>query len=708
VPSLIETIDAVTAAAYDNFDPLPAWAALEEFLTLPSRSTAKAKSRWDLTTEEGFAQAVIEVALSMRSAEAKELRAFDARFRRALDKNWPGLSAAERREAMADVRNLTRTLGGKITGAEAAVLKSWEDPLLQAGKVSAIDRYGLGVAPTFTRADTVASAGLRQNMVHFIRDREGRIAEGFSEQARGIVARGLEDGLGRDDISLALRATFGDMRKPSYWDFCSNHFVARERAVSALTSYQTAKIVKYMIVAMLDEKTTDTCRFLDGKIFDVQQSIEMLGKAQAESAEDPNLIKEFNPFINTYQTERGPELRMMQPGGGSVRVASIERSGVGRVDAKGTYTNAMKDGDLQKQGVGPPPYHQFCRTNIVPETEERVEPVTVAPPVTAPIAAPAKVPRRPKDFEGLAAFAESMEFRPGWMDAASKVKGAPRGALQKAAAMQEGFRARGEKVIGDLTVRWKELAASGMEPAARRAAEREVMSEMASRFQATSRRVTGRTAAQHEGFRETFLRRMDDKLFQGNLLDSTTRPSVADRAALGRIYNAWGPLADKVEGHLQRVEKIAARAHYKHANGYIRYFGTNALTHEFGHGAETLASTRSGATLPEKDGFWTRFRDSRKAKGERIRSLGRDTGVNYDAHEKYVRDKFEGLDPYTSKVYSKNGNSEFVSMLSERLLQDPAALAAGYDWDLAKIIDLQPDILSSFFGWAESAVLGAW
>jgi hypothetical protein len=62
----------------------------------------------------------------------------------------------------------------------------------------------LAIGAEFNAIDRRVIAHVTSSQGNFVRDEYGRRIEGFGEEARRIVATGLEEGLGRDDITQAL------------------------------------------------------------------------------------------------------------------------------------------------------------------------------------------------------------------------------------------------------------------------------------------------------------------------------------------------------------------------------------------------------------------------------------------------------------------------------------------------------------------------
>lgn len=111
------------------------------------------------------------------------------------------------------------------------------------------------------------------------------------------------------------------------------------------------------------------CRWLDGQLYDVQGSLDILQSVQ--ELEDPTDVKFEQPWMVEKKIASGPNegrlgLWVPQRGRPSRLAAVVQRPGVGRDDS-GQITGRLGPNQMQKLGVGPPPYHGLCRSTIEPE-----------------------------------------------------------------------------------------------------------------------------------------------------------------------------------------------------------------------------------------------------------------------------------------------------------------------------------------------------
>jgi len=207
----------------------------------------------------------------------------------------------------------------------------------------------------------------RSSQGNFVRDEYGRRIEGFGEEARRIVAAGLDEGLGRDDIAEALeqaaRAVLIE-RAPFYWETVAASFIAQGRSYAQMSSYAEAGIRQYRIEAVLDEQTTNICRYLHGKTFSVADALRRFDRI--EQLDDPEAIKRAMPWVREVQDRETGRTRLyVDGGGGRTDLAEVTRSALGTRDDRGDFRALASDSALNEVGIGFPPYHGLCRSTTL-------------------------------------------------------------------------------------------------------------------------------------------------------------------------------------------------------------------------------------------------------------------------------------------------------------------------------------------------------
>jgi SPP1 gp7 family putative phage head morphogenesis protein len=337
---------------------------------LATAPVAKASGQIDPRSPDGFLRIVDQVARALRraaqGAEADAVR----RVIDQLDVDWPHLTDADR-------MRIVRAANEAIAGVPPAIMPKVHEVLdLEAGRVvrgtrrSVKQTFSLKISSDFTRTDERIAQFVARSQTNFIRDEYGRRQIAFSEKARQIVSRGIAQGLGRDEISRQLREAFRNTavnRSAFYWDVVASAFVGRARSAAEVSSYAEAGISHYLIVAVLDEVTTDICRFLHGKRFSVGASMAQF--ARIERLRDPERIKHAQPWLQVRQDRLGNRVIVVPTERGNVRVAVVEDSAERKhaKDERGRFRSGMSAAKLEAINVGPPPFHALCRSTTVPE-----------------------------------------------------------------------------------------------------------------------------------------------------------------------------------------------------------------------------------------------------------------------------------------------------------------------------------------------------
>jgi SPP1 gp7 family putative phage head morphogenesis protein len=190
-------------------------------------------------------------------------------------------------------------------------------------------------------------------------------AEFFSARARNIVAEGLSQGLGQDEIARMLRAEIGNALGPArsgrYWNLIANVFVNRARTYGQLASYSEAGIERYRFEAILDERTTEQCRMLHGREWEVRRGLQQ--HIDVAGSPDPQAVKDIMPWFRTGRDENGDRVIFSQNQAGERTImARILEPGIGVRDRIGRYETTRA---LNEISAVQPPLHGLCRSTIV-------------------------------------------------------------------------------------------------------------------------------------------------------------------------------------------------------------------------------------------------------------------------------------------------------------------------------------------------------
>jgi hypothetical protein len=131
-----------------------------------------------------------------------------------------------------------------------------------------------------------------------------------------------------------------------------------------MSSYAEAGIRQYRIEAVLDEQTTNICRYLHGKTFSVADALRRFDRI--EQLEDPEAIKQAMPWVREAQDRETGRTRLYVDGGrGRTDLAEVARSAMGTRDDRGDFRALASDSALNEVGIGFPPYHGLCRSTTL-------------------------------------------------------------------------------------------------------------------------------------------------------------------------------------------------------------------------------------------------------------------------------------------------------------------------------------------------------
>jgi SPP1 gp7 family putative phage head morphogenesis protein len=322
----------------------------------------------DLSSLRGFDRAVVALAEELRRqaapAEAEALRAAVA----VLDVDWRRTTPTERRRLVAEATaRAARATAGVPRVLEATFSRAAER-VVGATRGDLRRGQGLALAADFNAVDRRVVTYARKSQTGFVRDAYGRRHAGLSAEARRIVAEGLAQGLGRDDLAETLadaaRRHLVERSRP-YWDLVASAFVGNARAYGQVSAYAEAGIERYVLRAVLDEVTTPQCRFLDGKTFAVRDALARFERL--ERAGSPEAALELRPWLREgLEPEGGGRRLYVRRGGERVTVARAVRSGAGARDDRGAFGGDPGERALSGFGLDLPPFHAHCRTTTVP------------------------------------------------------------------------------------------------------------------------------------------------------------------------------------------------------------------------------------------------------------------------------------------------------------------------------------------------------
>lgn len=315
-------------------------------------------AEFDLKTAAGIDRAAAKLARSWSGlTRDDDARARAKALRDLKGVDW-GNSTPKQRAAVIATATAAIGISTAALGRLKRSLKTTSKKMLRT--VYRDQSRALGIQVAFSNLDDKFSERLVTSSANFITDEYGRRRDDVTAQARKIVKDGLDKGLGNvaiaSDLSRMVSAqTIG--RSKAYWRVTANAFVQRTRSFGQLSSFSQAGIESYIIEAIMDERTTEICRYLDGKRMSTSTSL-----AQFEEVDSGGDVKEVNPWV-----QQSGDTLFVQPGSTKQAVARIDEPGFG-TQSPGKYTPSPRydtDQKLNNLGLSFPPFHGLCRTTLV-------------------------------------------------------------------------------------------------------------------------------------------------------------------------------------------------------------------------------------------------------------------------------------------------------------------------------------------------------
>lgn len=171
----------------------------------------------------------------------------------------------------------------------------------------------------------------------------------------------LDESRTSEEISIELQGRvarfFNDTH---YWDTVSTTHLNTLRSFEHVLTLDRVNVDRLMWVSVIDDVTTDICRFLDGKTFSVSNAVNNF--RNATNILDANGLDEFmiaRPMITRRKVDETLHVLEMHTSLGKIKIANEFIQGSGSV-----YEQLVDDALLEQLGVGLPPIHFSCRSQI--------------------------------------------------------------------------------------------------------------------------------------------------------------------------------------------------------------------------------------------------------------------------------------------------------------------------------------------------------
>jgi len=304
-----------------------------DFVRLEARLTAKLIKAFNSTASDEM-DTLLALIKGVDLAKPESVQFFIAESSKVLK----GLDRAVARE-------VTPVLSKAIDEMyKAANLQTSKD-LLDTGKSTDKRLLAFG-----GRDERVIDLLNKNQAFHVSEGYRNRISD-FDTKIRGTLNKALEEGWSRPEVAKGLTKAMGStIQDENYWNIVGSTWLNRSRNWGALEAMSEAGIEQFVIIAVMDERTSPICRTMNGKTFSVGKQIAIMEEsAQSDSLDE---LKASTPWLTSRKDEDGKEVVGLWRSNG--RFSELYREGVAQ----------RSEGSIQKLGVALPPYHGLCRTTV--------------------------------------------------------------------------------------------------------------------------------------------------------------------------------------------------------------------------------------------------------------------------------------------------------------------------------------------------------
>jgi SPP1 gp7 family putative phage head morphogenesis protein len=343
----IEVISAARASMVDEFDLVAPNGVLLEKKLNPSLS-----SDLRVLSERLGGQ--------LRTLDWQFLKPKLEKFLKKLDQNWPKMTATQIDDVFGKARKFLRDLSVEpLMPLWTKKISVTLEGVYRGVKKSIKQNFLPRLATSLDQKDLEAIQNISAQPSLWLRDKQGKISDTLTRRGRKIVQEGLDKGLGRNAIGSQLRKQIPGIATRygrQYANVVAANATTRARSISQIRSYTTAGIEFFEIQAVLDERTTEICRCLDGQIIPVQPIEAQIEEFMA--ANSPEEVMERRPFLQSVKGPKGTSI-VQTAGKNPIKIATVTRSGVGRADDRGQFKMHRVGSQLAPANIGEPPYHHL-------------------------------------------------------------------------------------------------------------------------------------------------------------------------------------------------------------------------------------------------------------------------------------------------------------------------------------------------------------
>jgi hypothetical protein len=309
-----------------------------------------------------------------------------------------------------DITFFNKRLTANLAKEMRVTAAQMKDPTSAIYKLSRVGAAGqLGFTPRLTDVDKRIQGFLAKDSAYWMNNTVKNIQPRIHNISAKIMAN---PELSRKQSALALRKGLlsdvgirgRDVVRPpgviippgwkgslsEYYNGLTQNIQTRANGFAKITTYETAGIQNYRIAAIIDNRTSDVCRLMDGTVFPVAAGARL--RDRILNMKNPQGIRKTSGW------RTAPQIKKL---GGRQRGGKFGKKGTAKLSAA---------------GLGLPSYHFRCRTDIEP-VGEVAAPVladvsgAVLSPISGPFQAVARTKLNKMDLGQLRGLARERKLK---------------------------------------------------------------------------------------------------------------------------------------------------------------------------------------------------------------------------------------------------------------------------------------------------------
>jgi len=194
-----------------------------------------------------------------------------------------------------------------------------------------------------------------------LREQQSRRWDRHILKAAIITGMGIAAGLTAAKLVASVKDTIkqdAERAAESYSRILASIHANTVRTVANLVAFDTQGTRNFRFEAVLDERTSEVCRFMHGRVFSVPAALSAFEAAVAGGSLEE--LAASHPWAHVS----GNRI-FVRTGGNAKEVATVEEAGAGTAGKIGRYSTEYSDEELAALGVAVPPLHPHCRSTIV-------------------------------------------------------------------------------------------------------------------------------------------------------------------------------------------------------------------------------------------------------------------------------------------------------------------------------------------------------